>query len=154
MAQNFTEAVSQALQESFQIAQEMKATEVTDNHLLKAFLDDPEGYFASILSNLGGDPIKLLNEVEATIGRLPTYSSPTAEAPQPGRSLQGRIQDAQAIMKEWNDTYLATDHFLLSTGKTGGSHSFHGRRRRAELKRSRRAGEIGERRSPYGFSQR
>lgn len=124
MAQNFTDSVSHALQESFQIAQEMKATEVTDNHLLKAFLNDPEGYFASILSNLGGDPIKLLNEVEATIGRLPTYSSPTAEAPQPGRSLQGRIQDAQAIMKEWNDTYLATDHFLLSYWKNGGEPFF------------------------------
>lgn len=118
MAQNFTEAVQHAIEAAFQTAQAMNHSEVTENHLLKAFLDDPEGYFPSVLSNLKGDPMKLLAEVNRALSKMPTLSSP--QEPQPGRSLQNRLAEAQAIMKEWKDTFLSTDHILLSYWKNGG----------------------------------
>lgn len=120
MAQNFTEAVQKAIEEAFQLAQQMKNTEVTDNHLLKAFLHDPEGYFSSMLSDLNGDPMKLLKEVDKALTKVPTFSTATSEPPQAGRSLQMRLAEAQALMREWKDTYLATDHFLLAYWKNGG----------------------------------
>lgn len=118
MAQNFTESVQQALEEAFQSAGEMQHSEVTENHLLKAFLDNPQGYFPSILSNLKGDPMKLLKEVNQALSKVPVLSSP--QAPQMGRSLQNRIAEGQAIMKEWKDTFLSTDHLLLAYWKNGG----------------------------------
>ena len=120
MAQNFTESVQSAIEEAFQTAQEMQHTEVTENHLLKAFLSNPEGYFPSLLSDLKGDPMKLLNQVSESLTKVPTYSSKAPEPPQPGRTLQVRLADAQAVMREWKDTYLSTDHFLLSFWKNGG----------------------------------
>ncbi|MCB1113700.1 MAG: ATP-dependent chaperone ClpB [Chlamydiia bacterium] len=119
MAQNFTESVQKAIEDAFSIAQQNKQSEVTENHLLKAFLNDPEGYFCSLLSNLNGDPMKLLQETEQEIAKLPTLSNP--QPPQPGRSLQNRIQEAEQIMKSWNDTYVSSDHILLAFWKNGGA---------------------------------
>lgn len=119
MDQNFTDTVSGALQEAFADAQRRQNTEVTENHLLRAFLEDPEGYFTNILKDLGADTKKLNREVEKDLGKLAIFSG-QVQPPNPSRSLQSRITDAQNIAKKWNDTYTSTDHFLLSYWKNGG----------------------------------
>lgn len=118
MGQNFTDAVTEALNAAFQDAEQRKNSEVNENHLLKAFLDNPEGYFASVLSTIGGDPMRLLKEVNLALDKAPTVSSATT--PQMGRSLQNRITEAQAIMKQFGDTYLSTDDILLAYWKNAG----------------------------------
>lgn len=120
MQYNFTDSVTNALQMAFTEAQKRHQTEATENHLLWAFLNDREGYFNSLISTLGGNPQKLLAEVEQNLNHLPTYSGETSQPPNPSRSLQGRIADAQAIAQEWKDTYTGSDHFLLSYWKNGG----------------------------------
>lgn len=119
MDQNFTEAVTNALQEAFSEAQRRNNTEVTENHLLYAFLSEPEGYFNSILNHLNASPQTLLKEVQQSLSKLPTYSG-TAQPPATARNLQSRIADAQNIAKKFNDSYTSSDHFLLSYWKNGG----------------------------------
>jgi ATP-dependent Clp protease ATP-binding subunit ClpB len=119
MAQNFTDAVTEALQSAFSEAQKRHHTEVTENHLLYAFLGEKEGYFQSLLSNLNTQPSQLLQEVIHQLNTLATYSG-AAESPAPSRSLQGRLTDAQNIANEWKDTYVSSDHFLMSYWKNGG----------------------------------
>jgi ATP-dependent Clp protease ATP-binding subunit ClpB len=120
MEQNFTDSVTDALQKAFAEAQRCNHTEVTENHLLWAFLENKEGYFSSILKHLETDPQSLFQEIEQHLKRLPTFVSQQTEAPHVARSLQGRIADAQNIAKSWNDTYAGSDHFLLSYWKNGG----------------------------------
>lgn len=119
MDQNFTDSVTAAIQLAFSNAQQRQNTEVTDNHLLEAFLKEPEGYFNSILANLNTTPSTLLQAVQQELSRLPTFSGAT-QAPTPSRNLQNRIADAQNIAQKWKDTYLSSDHFLLSYWKNGG----------------------------------
>ncbi|BBI16838.1 ATP-dependent Clp protease ATP-binding subunit [Neochlamydia sp. S13] len=119
MAQNFTEAVIKALEEAFKIAQQHNNTEATENNLLKAFLDDPQGYFTSILTTLNTKPQVLIEEVQRAIEQQPTYAG-SPQPPQTARNLQMRIADAQNIAKQMNDTYTSSDHFLLSYWKNGG----------------------------------
>lgn len=120
MVQNFTDSVTSALEEAFADAQSRKNTEVTENHLLRAFLQDPEGYFSSILTNLGTNPQTLLKETEHHLNKLPTFSGTSTEPPAGSRNLQSRISEAQNIAKNWNDTYTGSDHFLLSYWKGAG----------------------------------
>lgn len=120
MAQNFTDSVTDALQEAFRDAQERNNTEVTENHLLSAFLQKPEDYFSSILSNLSAKPETLLNAVQKEINRLPTFSSPSGSTPHASRDLAQRIAEAEKLAKEWNDSYVSADHFLVSYWKGGG----------------------------------
>lgn len=116
----FTDSVTEALQAAFAEAQRRNQTEVTENHLLWAFLQDPQGYFNSILSNLGTKPQTLLREVEHNLEHLPTFSGGQAQQPNPSRSLQTRITDAQNIAQSWKDSYTSSDHFLISYWKNGG----------------------------------
>lgn len=120
MEHNFTDSVSSAIQSAFGEAQRRHNTEVTENHLLWAFLKDKEGYFNSILTSLNTDPRHLLSEVESHLDRLPTLMGDTAQPPSPARNLQGRIADAESIAKSWKDSYTGSDHFLVSYWKNGG----------------------------------
>ncbi len=120
MPQNFTESVTSALEQAFNTEQQRNGSEVTENDLLKAFLEDPKGYFSSILSNLNADPKSLLDDVQRQINKQPTFSSTTPQQPQTSRSLQMRVADAQNMAQKMNDTYTSSDHFLLSYWKNGG----------------------------------
>ena len=120
MNQNFTDSVTSALEAAFNEAQQKQQTEFTENHLLWAFLKEPESYFNLILEDLGARPRSLIFEVEKAIDQLPTYSGDNPQPPSPSRSLQSRILDAQNIAKSWQDTYTSSDHFLISYWKNGG----------------------------------
>ena len=121
MNPNFTDAVSQALQQAFTEAQRRNNTEVSENHLLWAFLTDPNGYFSNILMALKLDPSVLMEQVIATLDKLPTLTQPTSEPPPASRSLHARITDAQQIAAQWKDSYISSDHFLISYWKNGGA---------------------------------
>ncbi len=119
MSSNFTDSVTNALQQAFTQAQQHQYTEVTDNQLLLAFLEEPEGYFNSILTSLKTSPATLIQKVQQEVSRQPTFSG----APQPpntARNLQSRIADAQSIAQKWKDSYTSSDHFLLSYWKNSG----------------------------------
>ncbi len=119
MAQNFTDSVASALQEAFRDAQERNNTEVTENHLLAAFLQKPDEYFSSILSNMGAKPETLLTLVEKDLAKLATYSN-SGQQPNASRSLAARIAEAETIAKEWKDSYISQDHFLIAYWKNAG----------------------------------
>lgn len=119
MTHNLTDAVAETLQQAFSEAQKRHNTEVTENHLLLAFLEDPKGYFTSILSHLNTNPHSLVEELQKNLDRQATYSG-APQAPEAGRTLQTRINDAQHIAKDWKDSYTSSDHFLVSYWKNGG----------------------------------
>jgi len=109
----FSEAVTHALQEAVEFAQQRAHTSITENHLLRALLLDPEGYFASIGRTLRLDPASLLEAVDEALERQPTYAG-TPAAAQPSATLQQLLQAAETIAKRWNDTYLSSDHLFLA----------------------------------------
>lgn len=119
MAQNFTDSVADALEHAFADAQRRNNTETTENHLLFAFLEDPEGYFSSVLRAIGTDPSELIKLAEQALDKLPTYSG-ESQPPAPSRNLQNRIAEAQNIAKKYNDTYTSTEHFLLAYWQNAG----------------------------------
>jgi ATP-dependent Clp protease ATP-binding subunit ClpB len=121
---NFTDSVAQCLQTAFAHAQEHHNTEVTENHLLLAFLQDTEGYFNSLLRSLETNPLNLVGQVESNLSKLPTYSGSQTQQPVAARSLQNRISEAQSIAKKWGDEYISSDHFLVAYWKNAGE-PFH-----------------------------
>jgi ATP-dependent Clp protease ATP-binding subunit ClpB len=118
MPQNFTDAVSTALESAFSEAQKRKNTEVTDNHLLYGFLENPQGYFNSILTHLKTNPSTLLEEVQQSLNKQPTFSG-DVQPPGTARNLQSRISEAQQVAQKWKDTYTSSDHFLISYWNSG-----------------------------------
>ena len=118
MSYQFTDAVASALEQAVQEAKNRKNSEVTENHLLLALLEDPEGYFVNLLQGLGGNSAGLLEQVGKEIDRLPKLTGGDQE-PTPSRNFQAIIQEAAAIAKKWSDTYIGSDHVLLSFWNKG-----------------------------------
>ena len=119
MAPKLTDAVQSAMEAAFAEAHSMGHTEVSENHLLLALLE-PEGYFASLIASLGADSASLESAIKASLRSAASYSGDAKELPQASRSLQTRILEAQAIAKEWGDTYVGSDHLLISYWKGAG----------------------------------
>lgn len=119
MNANFSDAVAKSIEKAFALAEERKHTEVTENHLLFSLLEDAEGYFSSLLLELGGRVDSLLALVGKSLQSLPVYAGET-QRPQTARNLQARISEAQQFAKEFQDEYISSDHLLLSYWKGGG----------------------------------
>lgn len=117
--ENFSEAAQSAIQSAFQKAEQRHNPEVTENHLLLSFLEDPQGYFTSLIEETGGDAEQLARSVAQAITHLPTYTS-AGESPQVSRDFQSRVVEAKQFAQELGDQYLSSDHFLLSYWKGGG----------------------------------
>lgn len=115
--ENFSDALTQALQTAFTLAQSRKHTEVSDNHLLFALLQDPEGYFTLLLKELQTDPQALLAQVSEALEQLPTFTE--SGETRPSSNLQRRLLEAQEIAKQWKDSYVSSDHLLLAFWKSG-----------------------------------
>ena len=109
--QNYTEAVTQALQAAISYAEEHHNTEITENHLLLGFLQEKEGYFHNIIHLLKLSFTTLKTKTEEALSQLPTYSG-APQTPQASRSLQNRLQEAQNLAKQWQDSYVSSDHFF------------------------------------------
>ncbi len=116
--QNFSEAVQRALSAAVHKAQERRNPEVSENHLLLSFLEDAEGYFTETLTDLKTHPEQLLEGAGRALERLPTFTEGGGE-PQVSRNLQNILAGAEGFAKELKDSYLSSDHFLLSFWERG-----------------------------------
>ncbi|MCX6995294.1 MAG: AAA family ATPase [Chlamydiae bacterium] len=108
MDKKFTESVLTALENSFTLARQGKYIEVTPNLLLIAFLEDPEGYFASFFK----EPEALKKALKLAITKEPLFE--LEGEPQISRKLQNIVNEALKISASWKDPYTASDHFLLA----------------------------------------
>jgi ATP-dependent Clp protease ATP-binding subunit ClpB len=110
MNPQFTESAAQALNRAIQNAKNKKHTEITENHLLLAFFQDPNGYFHTLSSALKLTPQTLILKLEAKLSSLPTFAS--GGEPQINPKLHQEINDAHLLMQKWGDTYISSDHFF------------------------------------------
>ncbi len=111
MNPQFTESTTKALSTAVQTAKERHHTEVTEHHILLAFFEDPSGYFRTITSALSLDPKALVTSLKTKLDSLPTFSGGRAE-PNLSPSLNQQINNANALMQKWGDTYISSDHFF------------------------------------------
>lgn len=114
--ENFSDSVIKAIEAAFEVAKNRHNPEVSENHLLLGFLSDPEGYFNTLLRDLGLNPEALMHQVQTAIEQAPTYAG-GGDQPRPSATFQARVYDATSFAKEWKDTYISSDHFLLAFWK-------------------------------------
>ena len=109
----FSEKFTAAIEEAFQYASSKSHTEVTENHLLKILLSQPNSDFISIANRLKLDSTLLLKQIEAEISSTPVYSG-NPSTPQVGISLQTKIQESEKLAKSWGDSLISIDHFFVA----------------------------------------
>lgn len=120
MQPQFTDSVAEALQTAYQLAQEKKQTELSENHLLLGLLQDPEGYFCTLIRSLNLSADSLKQAVQKAVEATATFAE-SPQPPVPSRGLQQRISEAQELAKQWKDTYISADHLFYVFWKSDSS---------------------------------
>jgi ATP-dependent Clp protease ATP-binding subunit ClpB len=107
----FTLRGQEAIQSAIEVAERNQNQQVEPEHVLFAMLEQPEGIMRPMLGKLGANVQVVLNDVQATIGRLPRvqggqqYFSPR---------LSQVFVAAEKQAKEMQDEYISTEHLLLA----------------------------------------
>lgn len=109
----FTDSVNAAMEAAFSEAATRHHTEVNENHLLSALLANPQEYASTLLHQLGLNPASLLPELERALREVALFTGPP-QPPTPSTSLQMRISVAQGFAQKMKDTFIGSDHLLLS----------------------------------------
>lgn len=109
----FTNGLSQAFQAAVEEADRRSHTEITENHLLHALLQDTKGYFTSICDLLAIDTTLLRKRVEERLSHLPTYTG-SKQSPLFSQPLQAIIRKADNVKNMWKDSYIGSDHLFLA----------------------------------------
>ncbi len=111
MAIQFTEPVAAVLERALTIARERKHTQLTDNHLILSFLEEPDGYFQTFAKKHHLNEKELVAALKKKLDTLSCFSEKVDE-PSISRELQEEINQASKTAQNWGDPYIGTDHFL------------------------------------------
>jgi ATP-dependent Clp protease ATP-binding subunit ClpB len=124
-----TQKSQEALQDAQAIALRFGHTEVDEEHLLLALLDEPDGLVPRLLTQGGADTDRLRAEVEADLGRRPKLSGPGAA---PGQvfvtqGLARLLDTAEREARRLKDEYVSVEHLVMALLEEG-SDTAAGRR--------------------------
>ncbi|MGH8872908.1 MAG: ATP-dependent chaperone ClpB [Acidimicrobiia bacterium] len=111
-----TERSQQALSEAQMLAVRLGHTEVDGEHLLLALLTQPEGLVPRLVSQAGGDPARLVDDMETDLGTRPSVSGPGLS---PGeiritQRLARLLDTAEQEAKRLRDEYVSVEHLIIA----------------------------------------
>jgi len=114
-SQQFTEKSRDALNNAQQMTIEYQNQEVSQEHLLKALLQDPQGLIPQLLHKMGKDTGVIEARVETLIARIPKV---TGSGREPGKIYIGNdveraLVAAQEAAKQMKDEYISVEHLFL-----------------------------------------
>ena len=111
-----TEKSQQALSEAQSIAVRLGHTEVDGEHLLLALLTQSEGLVPRLVSQAGGEPARLVADMEAELAKRPTVSGPGVS---PGeirvtQRLARLLDTAEREAARLKDEYVSVEHLIIA----------------------------------------
>ncbi|MFN9870492.1 MAG: ATP-dependent chaperone ClpB, partial [Cyanobacteriota bacterium] len=111
-AELFTENAWGAVVAAQQLAQQRRQQQMESEHLLAALLAQ-QGLAGRILEKAGVDVGTLSQRVDAFIAGQPSLGAPP-DSVYLGKALNTVLDRADAIKKEYDDSYIAIEHLLLA----------------------------------------
>ena len=111
-AELFTEKAWGAVVAAQQLAQQKRQQQMESEHLLASLLAQP-GLATRILEKAGVDVGTLSQKVEAYTASQPSLSAPPDNI-YLGKGLNAVLDRADALKKEFDDSYIAIEHLLLA----------------------------------------
>ena len=111
-SQSYTEKAWSAIVRLPQLADAAKCQTVESELLMKALVEDPPSSISQkVLTEASVDPARLKRDVDGYIARQPQVSDTSNKMM--GQSLQSVLTSAMALMKEYGDSYVSSEHLLL-----------------------------------------
>ena len=116
-----TERSQEALREAQTLATAMGHSEVDDEHLLLALVDQPDGLLTRLLQQIGVDPAMLRADLDRNLSKRPRVSGPGAS---PGQvfltqRLARLLDAAEREARRLKDEYVSVEHLSLALAEEG-----------------------------------
>lgn len=108
-----TEKAAQTLNAAITLASERGHSQIVPPHLAYALLADKDGLSTNILARAGGNANNAMQELDRIVLQKLSSQSPPP-APSLSQALLKVIQDADALKKQQEDSYVSVDHLLLA----------------------------------------
>jgi ATP-dependent Clp protease ATP-binding subunit ClpB len=109
----FTLRVQEALQAAQTLASQHGHPGIEAEHLLMAFLDQPEGIAGAILKKLGGDPGQVASELKKALGKQPRVEGAGLGQPGMTAGLNRVLDRALTEAARLRDEYVSVEHVLI-----------------------------------------
>ncbi len=113
----FTTLTQQAFQAAQTDATERGHSELTNEHFLRAFLDQADGVTRPLLEKVGVSTPKLGEQLDAELTRRPKIVSGSGQLAL-SRNLRQTLDDANGEMTALKDEFLSAEHYLLALTKS------------------------------------
>ncbi|MGI5827589.1 MAG: ATP-dependent chaperone ClpB [Patescibacteria group bacterium] len=109
---NLTYKTQETLVQAIDLAKNNQNPEISDLHLLKAMIGDPEGVVHQTLERLNTDFNSLQVKIDNEISSLPTMSQ--ASQPTGSQTFNQVFDRAEKQAQKMGDEYLSREHLLLA----------------------------------------
>jgi ATP-dependent Clp protease ATP-binding subunit ClpB len=120
--EKFTDRAKGFLQAAQTIALRDNHQQITQEHLLKALLDDKEGMAAQLIGAAGGDAARAFQATEAELKKLPKVEGSNTQRYM-SQDLSKVLDQASQAAEKAGDSFVTAEYLLLAlaTAKTGQS---------------------------------
>ena len=117
----FTNKTKEAIQAAAGAARSAGHTEVLNEHVLRALLDQPEGVVVGVIERIGISISALVGRVDDSLAQRPRVTGETVGDARPAAATYRMLEDADNERAQLNDDYVSTEHVLMAmTNVIGG----------------------------------
>ena len=114
--EKMTIKLQEALQESNSIARQKDHSEIGNEHILKALLEQKDGLVPPLVECVGIPPEKLISQIDSLLSQYPVVRGNTQMALSP--SAQKVLAKAENEMSSLKDQFLSVEHILLAMAQS------------------------------------
>ncbi|MCR9089024.1 MAG: ATP-dependent chaperone ClpB [Rhodobacteraceae bacterium] len=111
--EKFTERSRGFLQAAQTIALREGHQKLTPEHILKALLDDSEGFAANVIKRAGGAPERVLEAVDAALAKQPVVSGDTGQVYMDQQTAKV-MAEAEKIAQKAGDSFVPVERLLTA----------------------------------------
>ncbi|MCX5857185.1 MAG: ATP-dependent chaperone ClpB [Deltaproteobacteria bacterium] len=109
----FTLKVQEAMQSALSLASQRGHQGIEAEHLLLAFIDQPEGIVDAILKKMGADPGHVASELKKALGKQPRIEGAGLGQPGIAPGLNRILDQALTEASRLRDEYVSAEHVLI-----------------------------------------
>ncbi len=109
----FTERSRGFVQAAQTIATRENHQRLVPEHILKALLDDEQGFASNLIDRSGGDAARVRQALEITVGKLPKVTGEGAQIYLDGQTTKV-LAEAEEIAKKAGDSFVPAERILMA----------------------------------------
>ncbi|MEM7269693.1 MAG: ATP-dependent chaperone ClpB [Pseudomonadota bacterium] len=125
--EKFTDRARGFIQAAQTIALRENHQRFLPEHILKALLDDKEGFAASLIARAGGDPNAALREVDVALAKVPSVSGGEGQMYMDNATAK-LLAEAEKVAEKAGDSYVTVERLLtaIALSKSGAGKALKG----------------------------